>query len=171
MKLIAAIDKNWNIGKDGGLLVHIPQDMKFFKEKTLGKIVVMGRKTLESFPGKKPLKGRTNIVLTTDPEYQADGPVIIAGSLEELTRILADYAQDDIFVIGGGSIYRQLLPLCDTAYITKVQVSCDADTSIPNLDENPDWILRYIRKGGVHEGMEYQFCTYLRKKGKGQGNA
>ena len=164
MKLIAAIDENWNIGKDGELLVHIPQDMKFFREKTLGKIVVMGRKTLESFPGKKPLKGRTNIVLTTDREYQAEGTVILVHSMEELTGVLAGFDQNAVFVIGGGSIYRQLLPLCDTAYITKVHVCCEADTTFPNLDKDPDWILRYVRKGGIHDGMEYQFCTYLRRK-------
>ena len=164
MKLIAAIDNHWNIGKDGGLLVHIPQDMKFFREKTMGKVVVMGRKTLESFPGKKPLKGRTNIVLTTDPEYTAAGDVIIVHSLEELAGVLSGYDENDIFVIGGGSIYRQLLPMCQTAYITKVNVCCEADTSIPDLDKDPDWMLRYIRKGGVHNGMEYQFCTYLRRK-------
>lgn len=218
MKLIAAIDKNWNIGKDGELLVHIPEDMKFFREKTMGKVVVMGRKTLESFPGGKPLKGRTNIVLTRDRNYMAgqncrvtdtaaavhgsqpsdtaaaaqssqpddagaamqnrqpghtsaiiqspqpNAAVIIVNSLEELTEVLKAYDRNDIFVIGGGSIYRQLLPLCDTAYITKVNVSCEADTSIPNLDEDPAWIARYIRKGGVHNGMEYNFCTYLRRK-------
>ena len=164
MKLIAAIDNHWNIGKDGGLLVHIPQDMKFFREKTMGKVVVMGRKTLESFPGKKPLKGRTNIVLTTDPEYKGTGELIIVHSLEELSGVLSGYEDDAVFVIGGGSIYRQLLPYCNTAYITKVDVCCEADTSIPDLDEDPDWILRYTRKGGIHDGMEYRFCTYLRRK-------
>ena len=133
MKLIAAIDNHWNIGKDGGRLVHIPQDMKFFREKTMGKVVVMGRKTLESFPGKKPLKGRTNIVLTTDPEYTAAGDVIIVHSLEELAGVLSGYDENDIFVIGGGSIYRQLLPMCQTAYITKVNVCCEADTSLCGL--------------------------------------
>jgi len=165
MKLIAAIDSNWNIGKDGALLVHIPQDMKFFREKTMGKVVVMGRKTLESFPGKKPLKGRTNIVLTTSSGYEAEGALIVH-SLSELEEALAGYESNDVFVIGGGSIYRQLLPLCDTAYITKVGVSCEADTSIPNLDEDPEWYLRYTRKGGVHNGMEYKFCTYLRRMKK-----
>lgn len=166
MKLIAAIDENWNIGKDGDLLVHIPGDMKFFREKTMGKIVVMGRKTLESFPGKKPLKGRTNIVLTTDRSYKPEGSAILVHSLDELTGALSGYETDDVFVIGGGSIYKQLLPLCDTAYITKVHVSREADTSFPNLDEDPEWMLRYTRKGGVHEGMAYQFCTYLRRKNR-----
>ena len=90
MKLIAAIDSNWNIGKDGALLVHIPQDMKFFREKTMGKVVVMGRKTLESFPGKKPLKGRTNIVLTTSSGYEAEGALIVH-SLSELEEAVAGY--------------------------------------------------------------------------------
>ena len=163
MKLIAAIDNNWNIGKDGELLVHIPADMKFFREKTMGKVVVMGRKTLESFPGKKPLKGRTNIVLTTNKNYDAEN-VIIVSDLSELANVLSDYDDNDVYVIGGGSVYRLLLPYCDTAYITKVNVDCDADTSIPNLDEDPEWIWRYTRKGGIHNGMEYSFCTYLRRK-------
>jgi len=168
LKLIAATDNHWNIGIDGGLLVHIPQDMKFFKEKTMGSVVVMGRKTLESFPGKKPLPGRTNIVLTRDPDYRTEDTVIVVHDLEELTRVLSEYEDQgrDVFVIGGGSIYRQLLPLCDKAYITKVNVSCEADTSMPDLDEDPEWTLRYVRKGGVHKGMEFQFCTYLRKKKK-----
>ena len=165
MNLIAAVDNNWGIGKDGKLLTSIPKDMKFFREKTMGKVVVMGRKTLESFPGKKPLKGRTNIVLTTSSGYEAEGALIVH-SLSELEEALAGYDSSDVFVIGGGSIYRQLLPLCDTAYITKVGVSCEADTSIPNLDEDPEWYLRYTRKGGVHNGMEYKFCTYLRRMKK-----
>ena len=165
MKLIAAVDNNWNIGKDGDLLVHIPQDMKYFREKTMGKVVVMGRKTLESFPGKKPLKGRTNIVMTSDRSYRA-GDAMIVNSISELSEALAEYDTDDVFVIGGGSVYRQLLPLCNTAYITKVDISCDADTSIPDLDEDPDWILRYTRKGGTHEGMDFKFCTYIRRKNK-----
>ena len=212
MKLIAAIDNNWNIGNDGKLLVHIPQDMRFFKEKTMGKIIIMGRKTLESFPGKKPLKGRVNIVLTSNRNYSIENAIIV-NSLDELIDTLPKliYAshdvagalpnpsgashdaagalpnpsgashdaagalpnpsgashglcENDVFVIGGGSIYRQLLPYCDTAYITKVNISCQADTFIPNLDEDPEWILRYTRKGGVHDGMEYKFCTYLRRK-------
>ena len=163
MKLIAAIDNNWNIGKDGDLLVHIPADMKFFREKTMGKVVVMGRKTLESFPGKKPLKGRTNIVLTSNKDYNVEN-VITVSNLEELNKALSGFDKDDVFVIGGGSVYSQLLPYCDKAYITKVNVSCEADTSIPDLDNDPDWILRYLRKGGIHNGMEYNFCTYLRRK-------
>ena len=163
MKLIAAIDNNWNIGKDGKLLVHIPEDMKFFREKTMGKVIVMGRKTLESFPGQKPLKGRTNIVLTTNRNYTPEN-VITVGNLSELADVLSDYKTEDVFVIGGGSVYRQLLPYCDTAYITKAEVSCDADTSIPNLDDDPEWIPRYFRKGGIHDGMKYSFCTYLRRK-------
>lgn len=165
MNLIAAIDNHWNIGNDGGLLVHIPEDMKYFREKTLGSVVVMGRKTLESFPGKKPLKDRTNIVLTRDPDYRAQEPAIVVHDLQELLHVLSGYEAQgrEVFVIGGGSIYRQLLVYCDTAYITKVRISCEADTSMPNLDEDPEWMLQEVRQGGVHNGAEYQFCTYLRK--------
>ena len=164
MKLIAAIDNHWNIGKDGGLLVHIPQDMKFFREKTMGKVVVMGRKTLESFPGKKPLKGRTNIVLTANREYAAGNDVILVHDLAELAGVLSAYEQNNIYVIGGGSIYRQLLPLCDTAYITKVHVSCSADTSFPNLDEDPDWEMTKTTEEQTYFDLEYYFTIYERLK-------
>ena len=118
MNLIVNADKNWAIGKDNRLLVSIPQDMKFFRETTTGKVVVMGRKTLESFPGGQPLKKRTNIVLTTDPNYQA-GEAVIVHSMEELLEELKKYPREDIFVIGGESIYRSLLPWCRTAYVTR----------------------------------------------------
>ena len=108
MNLIAAVDKNWAIGRNNKLLVSIPDDMKFFRETTTGKVVVMGRKTLESFPGKKPLKNRVNIVLTGDRSYQADGAVIVH-DMEELHEELKKYPSEDIYVIGGESIYKQLL--------------------------------------------------------------
>ena len=111
MNLIVNADKNWAIGKDNRLLVSIPQDMKFFRETTTGKVVVMGRKTLESFPGGQPLKKRTNIVLTSDRSYQA-GEAVIVHSMEELMEELEKYPREDIFVIGGESIYRSLLPWC-----------------------------------------------------------
>ena len=119
MNLIAAVDKNWAIGRNNKLLVSIPDDMKFFRETTTGKVVVMGRKTLESFPGKKPLKNRVNIVLTGDRSYQADGAVIVH-DMEELHEELKKYPSEDIYVIGGESIYKQLLDECDVAHITKI---------------------------------------------------
>ena len=103
MNLIVAVDKNWAIGKDNKLLVSIPDDMKFFRETTSGKVVVMGRKTLESFPNGKPLKNRVNIVLTRDESYQVKDAIVVH-SKEELDKELAKYNSDDIFVIGGESI-------------------------------------------------------------------
>ena len=148
MNLIVAVDENWGIGKDNELLCRISADMKNFRAVTMGHVLVLGRKTLESFPGKKPLPKRTHIVLTANKAYEAEG-VILCHSLEELPAVLADYEDDDIFVIGGGSIYEQLLPQCKKAYITKIYDKFPADTSIPNLDEIPDWTL--TEKGGVKE--------------------
>ena len=116
MKIIAAVDEKWGIGKGMNLLFRISEDMEFFKEKTMGKPVVMGRKTLESFPNAKPLKNRKNVVLTTDKNFKCDGTEIVHG----IKTIVEKYGGDDTFVIGGGEVYKQLLPYCDSAYITKV---------------------------------------------------
>ena len=161
MKLIAAVDQNWAIGYDNNLLASVPQDMKFFRETTTGHVVVMGRKTLESFPGGRPLKNRTNIVLTTDASYEKEGAVIVHG-VDELKEELKKYDSDDIFVIGGGSIYRQLEPLCDTAYITKLDNSYEADTYFPNLDNDGEWAISYQSETMEHEGLEFMFATYVR---------
>ena len=110
MNIIVAVDKNWAIGKDNKLLVSIPSDMKFFRETTTGKVVVMGRKTLESFPGGQPLKKRTNIVLTSDRNYKVKDAIVVH-TVEELLQTLKAYKQEDIYVIGGESVYRQLLPM------------------------------------------------------------
>ncbi len=180
MKLIVAVDRNWAIGKDGGLLVSIPEDMKFFRETTKGATVIMGRKTLESFPGGKPLKGRTNIVITSDTSYRAgeenewpDRSLIIIHDIDELENVLTE--PDEAFVIGGASIYRQLLDACDTAYITKINHEFDADVFFPNLDEDPEWEIasggdRFIYhpaddpRATVSEDLEYSFYTYTRRK-------
>ena len=131
MNIIAAVDKNWAIGKNNELLVRIPMDQKFFRETTTGKVVVMGRKTLESFPNAKPLKNRKNVVLTTDKNFKCDGTEIVHG----IKTIVEKYGGDDTFVIGGGEVYKQLLPYCDSAYITKVFSDGNADVFIdmPNL--------------------------------------
>ena len=138
MNLIVAVDKNWAIGLHNKLLVSIPADMKFFRETTMGKVVVMGRKTLESFPGGQPLKRRTNIVLTSDKNYKVKDAVVV-NSVEALLEELRQYNDEDIYVIGGESIYRQLLPYCKVAHITKIDHAYEADTYFPNLDEMPEW--------------------------------
>ena len=119
MNIIVAVDKNWAIGKENKLLVSIPADMKFFRSTSTGKVVVMGRKTLESFPNGLPLKNRTNIVLTKDKNYKVKDAIIVH-SIEEALEELKKYASEDVYVIGGDSIYAQMLPYCDTAHVTKI---------------------------------------------------
>lgn len=161
MNLIVAVDKNWAIGKDNKLLVSIPDDMKFFRETTSGKVVVMGRKTLESFPNGKPLKNRVNIVLTRDPNYEVKDAIIVH-SKEELDKELKKYNQDDIFVIGGESIYRMMLDDCKKAFVTYVDYAYDADTYFPNLDELSDWKLVEESEEQTYYDIEFYFRTYTR---------
>ena len=159
MNLIAAVDKNWAIGRNNKLLVSIPDDMKFFRETTTGKVVVMGRKTLESFPGKKPLKNRVNIVLTGDRSYQADGAVIVH-DMEELHEELKKYPSEDIYVIGGESIYKQLLDECDVAHITKIDFAYEADAWFPNLEA---WVVTADSEEQTYFDLEYHFYKYEKK--------
>jgi dihydrofolate reductase len=162
MKLIVNADKNWGIGKGNELLVHIPSDMKFFRETTTGHVVVMGRKTLESFPNKMPLPKRTNIVLTNNKDYNAHGAIVV-GSKEELLSELEEYDSDEIYIIGGESIYRMMLPYCDTAYVTKLDYAYDADTYFPNLDKMEDWELTEESEEQTFFDIEFTFRTYKRK--------
>lgn len=127
MKAILSADRNWGIGNGNKLLVSIPSDMKFFRQTTTGKVVVMGRKTLESFPNGQPLKNRTNIVLTENPDYRVKDAVIVH-SKEELLKTLEQYDTEDIYIIGGESIYRMMLPYCDTVLVTKIDRAFQADT-------------------------------------------
>ncbi len=161
MNLIVAVDKNWAIGLSNKLLVSIPADMKFFRETTSGKVVAMGRKTLESFPGGQPLKNRTNIVLTKDLNYKVKDAVVV-GTLEEMMEELKKYPSEDIYVIGGESVYRQLLPYCDTAYVTKIDHIYEADTFFPNLDEMKDWKMTGVTEEQTYFDLEYVFAKYER---------
>lgn len=163
MNLIAAVDKNWAIGKNNKLLVSIPEDMKFFRETTTGKVVVMGRKTLESFPNGLPLKNRTNIVLTTDRSYQAKGAILVY-SMEELLEELKKYKSEDIYVIGGASIYEQLVDYCDVAHITKIDYAYEADSWFPNLDEKEEWVITADSEEQTYFDLEYYFYKYEKKK-------
>lgn len=162
MKLIAAVDSNWAIGNKNKLLVSIPADMKQFREKTTGHVVVMGRKTLESFPNGLPLKNRTNIVLTANKSYKAKDAIIVH-TKEELLEVLAEYDTDDIFVIGGGSIYQMMLPYCDTAYITKIDHAYQADTYFPNLDKMEEWSMTGVSDEQTCFDLEYVFAEYKKK--------
>ena len=139
--------------------MRIPEDMKRFRNMTIGKVVVMGRKTLESFPGGQPLNDRTNIVLTKDKNYQVKNAVIVH-DMEELLAELKKYKQEDIFVIGGESIYRQLLDQCETAYITKIDYEYQADVWFPNLDELEQWELIEESEEQTYFDLEYYFLKY-----------
>ena len=156
MNLIVAVDKNWAIGKENKLLVSIPQDMKFFRETTMGKVVVMGRKTLESFPGGQPLKKRTNIVITRDKNYSVKDAIVVH-SVEEALEELKNYNSEDVYVIGGDSIYRQMLPYCDIAHVTKINHAYEADTYFPNLDEKEEWLVTGVSDEQTYFNLEYEF--------------
>lgn len=162
MDIIVAVDANWGIGKDGDLLHPISADLKYFRQKTTGNVLVMGRKTLESFPNKKPLPNRVNIVLTTNKDYAAEG-VVFCHDLADLPEVLKPYEDKQIFVAGGGTIYKQLLSQCEKAYVTKIYETYEADTVFPNLDENPEWEL--AEKGEMQEenGVKFSFDIYRKK--------
>ncbi len=162
MNIIVAVDKNWGIGKDNKLLVSIPADMKFFREKTTGKVVVMGRKTLESFPNGLPLKRRTNIVLTRDRNYKVKDAIVVH-SMEELLEELKKYNSEEVYVIGGDSIYKQMLPYCDTAHLTKIDYAYEADSYFPNLDEMPEWKIEQTSEEQTYFDLEYAFVKYVRQ--------
>lgn len=159
MNIIVAVDKNWAIGNKGQLLVTIPQDHKMFREETYGKVIVMGRKTLESLPGGQPLYGRVNLVLTTDPDYRA-GDAVVCHSLEEALKELRSYPDEDIFVIGGQSIYEQFLPYCDTVHVTAIDFAYFADTYFPNLDASPQWQVAAESEEQTYFDLCYQFKMY-----------
>lgn len=159
MNLIVAVDENWAIGSKNDLLVRIPADHKFFREETTGKVVVLGRKTLETFPQKQPLKNRTNIILSSNREYQVKDAMVVH-SLEELLEELKKYPSEDIYIIGGESIYRQMLPYCDTAHVTKIDHTYEADAYFPNLDQMEEWIITADSDEQVYFDITYQFLKY-----------
>ena len=164
MRMILAADEKWGIGKEGGLLCHLPEDLKYFKEKTLGKTVIMGRVTLESLPGKKGLPGRRNIVLTRDPDYLAQDTEAVS-SEEELWSTLTGVRQEDIMVIGGEQIYNALLPFCDVCYVTKIYQDFDADRFFVNLDEDERFTRHQLSDVITDEksGIKFQFFKYVRE--------
>lgn len=172
MDLIVAVDKNWGIGRQEDLLFRISEDMKRFRALTIGKTVILGRKTLQTFPGGRPLQKRTNIVMTRSDTFEAE-PAIICHSLTQLREQLRDLPEDDVFVIGGASLYQQLLPFCRQAFVTKIDHSAAADTFFPNLDHMPEWELTGCEAGENGIGMiigeaeptpiRYTFCVYRQK--------
>ena len=158
MNLIVAVDQNWAIGKDGDQLVYIPADLKRFKALTMGHPVILGRKTLATFPGGRPLKGRRNLILSRNPDFAPEGAEVF-GDAESLLA----QAPEDSFVIGGASVYRNLLGRCDTAYVTKIDQSYPADCWFPNLDEDPAWTVEEESEPQEHEGLTFRYVTYRRK--------
>ncbi len=159
MNLIVNADKNWGIGKNNELLVRIPNDMKMFRQTTIGKVVVMGRKTLESFPNGQPLPKRTNIVLTTNEDYKVKDAIVVH-SKEELLEELKNYPEEDIFIIGGESIYRMMLPYCKTAHVTRTDYAYDADTFFPDLDAMDEWKITGESEEEVFFDITYRFLRY-----------
>ena len=160
MNLIAAVDKNWAIGKGNDLLVDIPEDKRFFREETLGKVVVMGRKTLESLPTGS-LDFRTNIVLTKDKNYRPKD-ICVCHSVDEVLEVVSDYDTNDVYIIGGQSIYEQFVDLCDVAHITKVDYKYDADAHFPNLDKIPEWKVTQMSEEHTYFDLCYEFKKYCK---------
>jgi len=162
MKLIAAVDKNWAIGFKGKLLASIRADQMNFKKLTLGKIVVLGRKTLETFPGGRPLVQRRNIILSRNPAFTVKDAEVVH-SKEELLKLIKEVDSDDVFIIGGESLYREFLPLCDTAIITKINYSYEADAFFPDLDKDEEWECVEVGEEQTCFDMEFCFTRYERK--------
>lgn len=163
MNAVVAVDKNWAIGNRGKLLVSIPNDMKRFRQITTGKIVVLGRKTLDTFPQKQPLKNRTNIILTRDMDYKVSDAIIVH-SIDELLEELKKYPTEDVYIIGGDSVYAQMLPYCDTVYATNIERSYEADTYFPNLDKLDEWSVAEESEEQTYFDLEYVFRTYKKNK-------
>lgn len=162
MNLIVAVDNNWAIGNKNQLLISIPNDQKHFREETTGKVVVLGRKTLATFPQGLPLKNRTNIILSKDKNFKVKDAIVVH-SLEELLEQLKQYDSEDVYIIGGESIYRQMLPYCDVAHVTKIDYSYEADTYFPNLDKDEEWVITADSDEQTYFDIAYEFLRYERK--------
>lgn len=161
MNIIAAVDKNMGIGYQNQLLVRIPNDQKWFQQTTMGKVIILGRKTLDTFPNKMPLKGRINIILTTDRSLKFKDAIMVY-SMEELMAELKKYNSEDIYVVGGASVYEALLPYCDTAYITKIDYSYVADRYFPDIEKNGEWEIESESEEQTYFDLEYTFVKYRR---------
>ena len=163
MNLIVAVDENWAIGYKNELLIRIPADMKMFRQETTGKVVVVGRKTLETFPNAQPLKNRTNIILSTQENYEVKDAIVVH-SIEELMEELKKYPKEDIYITGGEKVYRQMLPYCDVAHVTKIDRSYEADAYFPNLDQDPEWEITAESDEQSYFDTTYAFVKYERIK-------
>lgn len=157
MKAIVCVDGEWGIGKNNDMLFHLPADLKFFREKTSGKVIVMGGNTLLSFPGSKPLKNRTNIVLTD--VFERDDCTVVK-TLEELREELKKYPSDDTFIVGGAMFYRTMIDFCDVAFVTKVDAVGGATAFFPDLDAKPNWKLASASEPVIDNGYALTFTEY-----------
>ena len=164
MNAIVVVDKNWAIGREGGLLFSLPTDMKRFRSLTLDGTVILGRKTLDSFPGGRPLPRRRNIVITRNVDFDREGSEIVA-SPAAAAELAAGTEDDKLWVIGGGSVYAALLSRCKRAYLTKVDAAAEgADTFFPNLDKLPGWEIEAVSEPVTENGVTYRFVDYINTK-------
>ena len=167
MNAIVAVDRNWAIGNKGDLLVSIPADHRMFRQKTMDSVIIYGRKTLEPFPMGQPLDRRENIILSANPDYKVKNALVVH-STGELSAFLEEgkkdgkFTDDDIFVIGGESVYRQLLPWCDTVFVTKIDYAYEADAYYPNLDLDPEWEMTQESEEQTYFDLEFRFLKYER---------
>ena len=168
MKLIVAVDREWGIGYRGKLLANVKDDLAHFRELTVGKTIVYGSSTLRTFPYGRPLKNRINLILSTNPNFKPEGAVVLH-SVEELIAYEKAHPEEDIVVVGGASVYKQLMPYCETAYVTRFDASFEKDAYFPNLDENPSWQCISVSETHYSNGatdtedrMPYCFTEYRR---------
>ena len=170
MNLVVAVDKNWGIGNKGELLARVRADLRYFQSLTKGFVVILGSKTLSTFPGGRVLKDRTNIVMSRNPDYSPEGAIVVH-SLDELFKAVKNFDKNEVFVIGGANVYQQLLPYCDTAYVTKFDKAFESDAFFENLDNSPDWELVHVGEEqktnpetDTEPDMSFFFTTYKRVK-------
>jgi len=163
MNAIVAVDKNWAIGNKGQLLISIPADMKMFRQETTGKVIVLGRKTIETFPNCKPLPNRVNIVMSTRKDYEVPGATVVH-NVEELLEELKQYNTEDVYIIGGDSVYKQMIDYCDTVHVTKIDREYEADAYFPNLDEMPEWTITAESDEQVYFDTTYAFVKYSKSE-------
>ncbi len=157
MIAIVAVDQDWGIGKEGQLLCHLSGDLKYFKEKTIGKRILLGRKTLSTFPGGRPLPGRENIILSRNPDFSCPGSVVCHAKEEVLAL------GQDIIICGGASVYEEFLPQTQCVYVTKIEASLGADRFFTDLDQHPDFYLAWEEENWrEEEGLRYRFTKYER---------
>ena len=162
MNLIVAADSRWGIGKNGGLLADLPTDMKYFREHTRNRVVVMGRRTLESLPGKKGLPKRVNFVLTSNADFEAERCTVVH-SEDELWEALSKYEPDEVFLIGGATLYNRFYKYCDKLYVTKIDADLGADTFTVDFDKDPDFEIISESEPVTENGLTYRFVIYKKK--------